>query len=151
MDLNIYQICGSDEYANYTVTIEYLTESGDIIYSPYVATLPAGSELSEKVKSPVRVGYKAVLQDTEEDASIVEINIEDIQADVTITVIYEPQETTYLVKRYIQNIYDDNYILYSSEIKTGIADAEIDSTEIDMEIEGFTQLAYDSRNSCSRW
>lgn len=137
-------LTGSDTY---TITIEYLTKDGNTIYSSYEATLPAGTTFAESVTSPTYIGYApyTINDDGEyEDATIVYLDIEDLQEDITIEVYYLPQETTYMVKRYTSNIYDDNYSLYSTEVLTGTVDTEIQAEDVEKEIEGFTLLLYDT-------
>ena len=156
----------------YSVTIKYLyynegpTMTGSVA-NDYIATLAAGTNYDAVVSSPVRTGYKPYVAKGVEDwngvhwftkdadgnidegkltdngGTTYHIEIKDgIKADQTIYIIYVPQDTTFQVSAYLQNIYDDFYTFGGSasyNAKVGSSVLLLDITKR----EGFTTLQYD--------
>lgn len=150
-----------EDLMTYTVTVEYMyeTEGPDVtgsISTPYIATLPAGADLDTTVNSPIRNGYKpylATLEDwdlnqskwtinetTATSAADVDINLENIAANVTYYVVYVAQNAEYSVRRYVQNIYDDNYNYYDGITETAKIGTEVPEAGKDYSLPGFIAL-----------
>ena len=62
--------------------------------------------------------------------------------NVEITVYYIPQDVTYRVRIFEQNLYDDEYTLAQTITKTGLANAAV-GANLDTPRTGFTPLYYD--------
>lgn len=154
----------------YSVTIKYLyynegpTMTGSVA-NDYIATLAAGTDYDAVVSSPVRTGYKPYVATngaadwhddhwfTKDGSGNIEeggltegttyhVKITNINADQTIYIIYLPQDTTFQVSAYLQNIYDDFYTFggaYTQTAKVGNSVLLLDITKR----EGFTTLQYD--------
>ena len=170
-DLAAYGLSGSSSGVpdTYTVTIKYLyynegpTMTGSVA-NDYIATLAAGTDYDAVVSSPVRTGYKPFVANGEADwhddhwftkdaaGNIVEggltdgttyhVEITNIAANQTIYIIYVPQDTTFQVSAYLQNIYDDFYTFGGS----ASYNAKVGSSVLLLPItkrEGFTTLQYD--------
>lgn len=120
----------------YVVTIEYLFTDGKQAADPWTAVIHQGSSLTTKVDSPAVLGYTA-------RQTTVEVNIENIQADQTITVYYDPAVVSYTVKHMQQNIDDDEYTVVESETKTGYTGSAV-SADLAKSYDGFTALLYDT-------
>lgn len=159
-----------EELTTRTVTIKYLyyNEGPDMtgsVANDYVATLATGTGYSATVSSPVRTGYKPYVAESgdwnaqenhwftkDENGNFDEsslkvgetyqINIENIQVNQTYYIVYLPQDTTFNVSSYLQNIYDDFYTFGGStshNAKVGSSVLLLDVTRR----EGFTTLQYD--------
>lgn len=96
-----------------SIVINYIFDNGGLAFEPYGASVAKGSNFVESVKSPDIVGYDPFIRDGENylDATTVEINLTNIQEDVTINVIYEPAIVQYQVHHHFQDLYDDAYSL----------------------------------------
>lgn len=130
-------------------------------FTPYVAKLKSGSDLSTVVSCPTIVGYDAYLVTekdgvkTETKCTEVRIQLTNIQQDVTYTVNYRPAQVSYSVRYFFQNIYDDLYVedpemvknelgVTSYPVKTmGETGTNPDITFTQKEFDGFTSLYYE--------
>lgn len=150
-----------DEYVY--VTINYLdAESGDPIYSPYVAKLEKNTEYHQEVTSPTFLGYAPFWNDEDYDisipadgtevntpdtASVLNLNIAQVSEDVVINVYYKAIDVSYAIRYFFQNIIDDLYtenttLYYTGKAKTGtiITEQYIDSLISEEHKEGFSLL-----------
>ena len=159
---------GEEAFKTHTVTIKYLyyNESPDMVGSvanDYIATIAAITDFDAEVSSPVRTGYKAYLATEEnwsstdnrwffgaDEATLtngenVKIDIKNISRDYIFYVVYLPQPAKYHISTYFQNKYDDFYSFGKSIIKEAPVGSVIsNSTELNLNTEGFTMLEYDS-------
>lgn len=159
---------GEEDFKTHTVTIKYLyyNESPDMVGSvanDYIATIAAITNFDAEVSSPVRTGYKAYLATEEnwsstdnrwffgaDEATLtngenVKIDIKNISRDYIFYVVYLPQPAKYHISTYFQNKYDDFYSFGKSIIKEAPVGSVIsNSTELNLNTEGFTMLEYDS-------
>lgn len=136
----------------YTGTVTTPLEIGYLPYVKleqlkYVAIAPPESEY---VYEKIRDGKTVFEKNKDSDGEIVETYVPantisfDKQADdVTVQVYFLPQEVTYRIKIYEQNLYNDEYTLAETITKTGIANTAVGEGH-DMERTGFSALYYDS-------
>lgn len=138
------------ELVTVTVNYVYSAEGGKEVWSPYTAQLAAGDSFHTTVSSPAAQGYKP-------DSIIggingVSLNVDDgsvtfaldqVDADITVTVIYQPVDVHYRVDYFLQNLNDDQYTLTQSGDYLGLADSYPDDGIRNMEFPGFSQLYYD--------
>ncbi len=125
----------TEGHSTFTVVINYQFADGTQAASPYTATVAAGSALNVTVNSPAVLGY------TPDQASIT-IN-ENINADKTHTVTYQPAEVNFTVLHYQQNVNDDHYTLVEREVKTGYTESAV-GENLGKNYEGFYSLLYDT-------
>ncbi len=95
--------------SNYcNITIDYEYEDGTLAYQQYLAQVLAGSNFTDTVIFPVRLGYLPYLSgETQQDSMT--INIPTISADISYKVIYKPADVDYTVHFLLQGIYNDKY------------------------------------------
>ena len=158
---------GEEEFITHTVTIKYLyyNESPEMVGSvanDYIATIAVNTDFDAEVSSPVRTGYKAYLAEkedwdttdnrwfsAEDEATLtngenVKVNIKNISKDYIFYVVYLPQPAKYHISTYFQNKYDDFYSFGKSITKEATVGTVIsNSTEPNLNTEGFTMLEYD--------
>lgn len=158
---------GEEEFITHTVTIKYLyyNESPEMVGSvanDYIATIAVNTDFDAEVSSPVRTGYKAYLAEKEDwdttdnrwlsgedEATLtngenVKVNIKNISKDYIFYVVYLPQPAKYHISTYFQNKYDDFYSFGKSITKEATVGTVIsNSTELNLNTEGFTMLEYD--------
>ena len=159
-----------DDLTTHTVTIKYLyfnegPNTTGSVSNDYVATLATGTGYSASVSSPVRTGYEPykalrnewnetenhwftmdakgdIVENGLESGTTFNINITNIQEDVTYYVVYLPQDTTYNVSSYLQNIYDDFYTFGGIQTYAAKVGSSVLLTPV-TDREGFTTLKYD--------
>lgn len=111
-----------EEYKVYSIVINYLFDDNSIAFEPYGATIAAGDSFkpTDPIKSPDIVGYKPFRRVGNEyvDATYVDFDIESVNENITINVIYEPTLVNYSVHPYLQNVLDDEYTLNEDLIET---------------------------------
>ena len=129
------------ELGEYTVVINYVFENNVIVADPYTATLAAGSNFSTTVKNPTVMGYLPYVNGADETSANVELNITNIQADVTYTVTYKPTNVNYTVIHYQQNVNNDNYTIAETETKQGLTKSTV--PEVAKDYAGFYALLYE--------
>ena len=140
---------GQDEFTTYTIVINYLFDNNAIAFEPFGASVAKGSAFKQKVESPKILGYAPFRRVGEDyvDASTVEIDIPDVQGNVTINVIYEPAMVEFSVHHHLQNLLDDEYSLHYDYITKGhgltgtLVGEGLAYTE--EQLPGFKSLAYD--------
>lgn len=121
----------------YHIRINYVFENGDQAANPWTANIAAGSSYSATVVSPAIVGYAPKAEQTK-----IDVNVENISANVTINVYYYPSEVNFTVCHYQQNTDNDNYTLVKTEPKTGLTNAQV-GDKLAATNEGFYSLLYD--------
>lgn len=137
----------ADVQPNKTVEIRYMFENGETAASSWTASLAAGSNYNDTVSHPTVVGYRADHVTSGEGQGVtfteegIELDIQNIQQDITITVTYVPAMVNYTVKYYQQNVDDDNYSLADTATLTGLTGSKVNVTS--KRYEGFYELLYD--------
>lgn len=137
------------ELATYTIVINYIFDNGTIAFEPYGASVAKGSSFYKVVTSPEVTGYEPFrrIDGNYVSAETVEIDLTDINSNVTINVIYEPAVVDFVVHHHLQNIDDDEYSAtydYITECKalTGSTVGD-DLAMTEEELPGFKALAYE--------
>ena len=129
------------ELAEYTVVINYVFENNVIVADPYTATLAAGSNFSATVNHSAVMGYLPYVGDANETSTGIDLNITNIQADVTYTVTYKPTNVNYTVIHYQQNLDNDNYTIAETETRQGLTKSTV--PEVAKDYDGFYALLYE--------
>lgn len=134
---------------NKIITVQYLFEDGKIAADPWTASIGEGENLTQTINYPAIVGYEvsstkstvgAGAQVTWGDTALT-LNVADITADVTVTVVYVPAYVNYTVKFYQQNVDNDKYYLADTVTKTGLTGDKVSITAD--KYAGFYELPYD--------
>lgn len=126
-----------DTQDTYSIVINYLFENGEQAANPWTATVAKGSSYEQIVASPVVVGYTP-------DQASVEVKVENIQADKSITVYYRAADVGFTVKHYLQDVAGDNsYSLDKTEAKPGYTEKSV-GAGLEGSYDGFTALLYDT-------
>ena len=125
----------------YNVVINYVFENNEIVADPYTANLAAGSNFSATVSFPTVQGYLPYVGEATESTTSMDLNITNIQEDVTYTVVYKPTNVDYTVIHYQQNVDNDQYTVIESEPKQGLTNSEV--PEVAKTYEGFYSLLYE--------
>ena len=142
---------GESEFSTYSIVIYYLFDDNTIAFEPYGATVAAGSSFKpeEPIKSPDIVGYKPFRRVGDEyvDASYVDFDIDSVNENITINVIYEPALVNYAIHHHLQNVLDDEYsvnydlITYGQALTGSVVGAGLALSE--EQLPGFKPLAYE--------
>lgn len=138
-----------EELTTYSIVINYLFDNNAIAFESYGATVAAGSDFKESIKSPTIVGYAPFRRMGDEyvSAEYVNFDLTNIQQDITINVIYEPALVDFAVHHHLQNILDDDYsvnydlITYSKALTGSVVGEGLALTEA--QLPGFKALAYE--------
>ena len=120
----------------HTVVIKYVFQDGKQAASPWTATLAEGSSYSQTVVSPMVVGY-------EPDQASIDVAVSNITENKTYIVTYKPAEVNFTVKRYLQNVDNDNYADPVVEITKGYTESAVGGS-LAKSYTGFTALLYDT-------
>ena len=129
------------ELSEYTIVINYVFENGMTVAQSYTATLAAGSPFSATVTHPNVMGYLPYVGEATETSTQIDLNIENIQADMTFTVTYKPTNVNYTVIHYQQNVDNDNYTIAERETKTGLTKSTV--PDVAKNYTGFYALLYE--------
>lgn len=138
------------EFTTYSIVINYLFDDNTIAFEPYGATVAAGSPFKPEkpIESPKIMGYKPYRRDGDAyvEADSVSFNLDSVNQNITINVIYEPTLVDFKVHHHFQNVLDDDYStdhkttdrkgLTGSLVGPGLAYTE-------NELPGFRPLDYD--------
>lgn len=138
------------EFTTYSIVINYLFDDNTIAFEPYGATVAAGSPFKPEkpIESPKIMGYKPFRRDGDKyvEADSISFNLDQVNGNITINVIYEPTLVDFNVHHHLQNILDDDYAtdhkttehqgLTGSLVGPGLAFTED-------ELPGFRPLDYD--------
>ncbi len=113
----------NEDFTTVSIVINYLFDNNAIAFEPYGASVAKGSDFSASVPSPSVVGYAPFRRVDEDyvDASVVEIDLKNVQDNVTINVIYEPALVNFSVHHHLQNLLDDDYSIHYDLITNGKA------------------------------
>ncbi len=129
------------ELGEYSIVINYVFENGELVAEPYTATLAAGSDFSASVNHPTTMGYLPYVGTETETSTKIDINVTNIQADVTYTVTYRPTNVNYTVIHYQQNVDNDKYTIKETETKQGLTKSTV--PEVAKSYDGFYALLYE--------
>ncbi len=129
------------ELKDYTVVINYVFENTEVVADPYTATLAAGSNFKATVTHPTVMGYLPYVGTSTETSVNIELDITNIQKNVTYTVTYKPTNVNYTVIHYQQNVDNDNYVIKETETKQGLTKSVV--PEVAKNYEGFYALLYE--------
>ncbi len=133
---NVFTVTLPD-YTSYTGTVATPPEIG---YLPYVTIDQAEYVLG----TPSKADY--ITYDGVDYVLANSIEFVEQSEDVTINVYFIPQQVTFRVKIYEQNLYDDEYTLVQTITKTGVANAAVGENH-DTPRTGFSPLYYDEKLS----
>lgn len=125
-----------EEKDSYSIVINYVFADGSQAANPWTATIAKGSSYKTDITSPTVVGYTP-------DQTVVNVNVTNVQQDVTYTVTYSPAEVNFTVRHYQQNVDNDQYTLVETETRTGYTENEVGAA-LAKTYEGFTALLYDA-------
>ena len=127
-----------------TITINYMKNTGENVCDPYVATIYKGMHFATTVLSPVITGYEPKLNESDTElAKEYTFNFDSVNDDIVVNIYYFPVEVRYEVRYYLQNIYDDDYVMFGSPIVAyGKVGTEPDESLIGAKFDGFVQVNY---------
>ncbi len=129
-----------------TVTIQFVYGSnpGKLVAEPIRSTIQKGTPYTLlNYKLPEMEGYSAYYEDdTETIWTVIDIELEAVNEDVTITFKYWPAKVNYTVIYYWQNADNDNYTEYERAVLTDFT-GNITTVE-DKKYDGFYQLLYET-------
>ena len=132
----------ADTPSTYNVVINYLFENNAVAADPYTANLAAGSAFSATVTFPTVQGYLPYLNETQQNS--LELDIKNINDNITYNVVYKPTNVNYTVIHYKQNLNDDKYTEAARETKQGLTNSTV--PEVAKSYEGFYSLLYERPN-----
>ena len=133
---------GAPTPATYNVVVNYVFENGEIVADPYTANLAAGSAFSATVTFPTVQGYLPYLNETQQNS--LELDIKNINDNITYNVVYKPTNVNYTVIHYQQNLNDDKYTEVERENKQGLTNSEV--PKVEKKYLGFYSLLYERPN-----
>lgn len=103
----------NQEFTTYSIVINYLFDDNTIAFEPYGATVAAGSPFKPEkpIESPKIMGYKPFRRDGNAyvEADSIYFNIDSVNSNITINVIYKPTLVDFKVHHHLQNVLDDDY------------------------------------------
>ena len=131
---------GTGSTTIYNVVIEYKFANGEQAANPWTATIEAGGDFTNTIKSPSVVGYTP-------DKTEILVDIENISKDITYTVTYHPAEVNFTVVHQFQNVDDEGYFEFKRVTHKGYTDSAVgDALALSadaMDAEGVYDLPYD--------
>ena len=133
----------------YNIVINYKfgsgsKHSGEIAYEQYAASISAGQAFTEKVTLPVITGYAAYLEGETTPITEYQFNIESVNKNISVDIVYQPATVNYTVKYFFQNIEDDKYTLDDSRTLNAKGTTEqVVPDNLAVAVDGFTSLYYE--------
>ena len=133
----------------YNIVINYKfgsgsKHSGETAYEQYAASISAGQAFTEKVTLPVITGYAAYLEGETTPITEYQFNIESVNKNISVDIVYQPATVNYTVKYFFQNIEDDKYTLDDSRTLNAKGTTEkVVPGNLAVAIDGFTSLYYE--------
>lgn len=114
---------GNNESDIYLVVVNYLFDDNTIAYEPFGLTLAAGDSYYREIVPPKVTGYLPYRRVGDQYllSEKFALDIKNIQSNITINVIYEPDLVDFSIHHHKQDIYDDNYSVTADHITTGKA------------------------------
>ena len=134
------------------VIIRYVFTNNDIAANPWAATLPKGVAYSTTtpIAVPVIAGYAPSLGDGVDTTKVtlsadgklsLNFTAEDLAADQTINIVYQPAPVKVVVNHHWQNVADDNYTLHETVETTAVTGTKLG--DVHKSYEGFYNLLYE--------
>lgn len=139
-----------------TLTIRFVyTDSKNEVSQPCVVQLASGASFSNTWKLPTPKGYALDLEQTTTpewlhlsvNGNVLAYEIDAIVGNTTVTLYYEPAETTYTVNVWEENIENDGYTKVSSTVKTGKKTGDTIHNDLTPAKEGFYPLVYNTNET----
>ena len=132
---------------NVTVEIRYVFQGGEIAANSWTASIAKGTGLNQTVPNPAVTGYAASFITPETPgvnftAEAVELNLTNVQSDVTLTVTYVPALVNVTVNHFWQNAENDYYTLHEPESHQALTGSQVGGN-LAKEYDGFYALPYD--------
>lgn len=133
----------------YNIVINYKfgsgsKHSGETAYEQYAASISAGQAFMEKVTLPVITGYAAYLEGETTPITEYQFNIESVNKNISVDIVYQPATVNYTVKYFFQNIEDDKYTLDDSKtLNTKGTTEQVVPDTLAVAVDGFTSLYYE--------
>ena len=133
----------------YNIVINYKfgsgsKHSGETAYEQYAASISAGQAFTEKVTLPVITGYAAYLEGETTPITEYQFNIESVNKNISVDIVYQPATVNYTVKYFFQNIEDDKYTLDDSMTRNTTGTTEkVVPDNLAVAVDGFTSLYYE--------
>lgn len=133
----------------YNIVINYKfgsgsKHSGETAYEQYAASISAGQAFTEKVTLPVITGYAAYLEGETTPITEYQFNIESVNKNISVDIVYQPATVNYTVKYFFQNIEDDKYTLDDSMTRNTKGTTEqVVPDNLAVAVDGFTSLYYE--------
>ncbi len=116
-----YAVAAANEEPSeiYNIVINYKFGNGSKNYGTiaaqqYAASVSAGQKFNETVTLPVITGYAAYLEDETTPITEYQFDIESVDKNISVDIVYQPATVNYTVKYFFQNIEDDEYTLDDS-------------------------------------
>lgn len=125
--------------STYNIVINYVFGNGEIAADPYTASIAAGSDFNATVTFPTVQGYLPYVGITQQNS--LELDIKNINDNITYNVVYKPTNVNYTVIHYQQNLNDDNYKEVERENKQGLTNSPV--PEVANTYDGFYALLYE--------
>ncbi len=141
-----------DDENKVNLIINYVFTDGKIAANPWAATLPKGVAYSTTtpITVPVIAGYAPSLGDGVDTTKVtlsadgklsLNFTAEDLAADQTISVVYQPAPVKVVVNHHWQNVADDNYTLHETVETTAVTGTKL--VDVHKSYEGFYNLLYE--------
>ena len=133
---------------NVTVEIRYVFQGGEIAANSWTASIAKGTGLNQTVPNPAVTGYAAGYITPEQTEGVaftpeaVELNLTNVQSNVTLTVTYVPALVNVTVNHYWQNAENDAYTLQEPESRLALTGSQVGGN-LAKTYEGFYALPYD--------
>lgn len=125
-----------EEKGTCSIVINYVFADGSQAANPWTASIAKGTDYINDVTSPTVVGYTP-------DQTVVNVNVTNVQQNVTYTVTYYPAEVDFTVRHYQQNVENDQYTLVETENQKGYTENEVGAA-LAKTYKGFTAMLYDA-------
>ena len=138
------------ELSTYSIVINYLFDDNTIAFEPYGATVAAGSSFKPEkpIESPKIMGYKPYRRVGDEyvEADHIYFDLDSVNENITINVIYEPALVDFKVHHHLQNVLDDEYATdHKTTTRQGLTGSLVGPglALTENQLPGFKPLAYD--------
>ncbi len=132
----------------YSITVNFLYEDGSEAFQNLYANYSASQSINREITLETLNGYTPVIRsstpmdgfETEIDLakSILKINVQSLNEDITINVVYEANLVDYTVNYYLQNLDDDEYSLDETVTKQAKVGYNIVAKDIEKNYDGFS-------------
>lgn len=124
-----------DAPAIHNVTVQFLFENGDMVATPYTATVGNGQSYTASFDLPSIMGYEPDLERfpeelkynaaTDTTAASFTFKLGSVERDYNLVITYIPALVDYTVYHYVQNVNNDEYTLYHEETKQGYTESYV--------------------------